>query len=127
MLGLTPSRVVDSRATSFCGRLLDLFIKMGKLSHKQFQVPTGQVVPSTERAKLLHNVREPTKSGDIIPAMMQDMLISVGKLADAGYVMIFDDKEVNIFDGLKADLKIREEDIIKGWRDPAMGLYGISL
>lgn len=121
MLGLTPSGVVDSGVTSSCGRLSDPFIKTGKLSHKQFQVATGQVALTPEQAKLLHNGRAPRKSVDIVPAMIKDTLISFGKFADVRYFTIFDDEEVNIYDGLKANLKIREEAIIKGWRDRAMG------
>lgn len=112
---------------SSCGRLLDPCIKMGELSLKQFQVPIGQVVPATEWAKLLHNVREPMKSVEIIPAMKKDTLFSVHKFADAGCVTVFDDKKVNISGGLMANLKIREDAIIKGWRDLAMGLYWIPL
>ena len=46
---------------------------------------------------------------------------------DWGYITIFDGEEVDIYDGLKAKLKIREEAIIKGWRDPETGLYQIPL
>lgn len=95
------------------------------MSHTQFQVLMGQVVPASKMAKLLHDVQELAKTVELVPAMKQDMLISVGKFADAGYVTIFDGKEVNIYDGLRANLKIHKEAVDKGSRDPATGLYRI--
>lgn len=55
-LGLAPLETVDSGAISSCGRIEDPLICIGDLSTKQFQVPTGQVVPSTKSAKLHYNV-----------------------------------------------------------------------
>ena len=63
-------------------------------------------------------MRKPAKTLDLAPAMNQDMLISVGKFAD---------EEVNIYDKLKAKLKISKEVLIKCWHDPVMGLYHIQL
>ena len=40
----SPTGIIDSGATSSCGRLIDPFIKTGELLHKQFQVPMGQSV-----------------------------------------------------------------------------------
>ena len=59
--------------------------------------------------------------------MKQDTIINVGKFADAGYLTIFDGEEVNIYNGLKARLKISKEVVIKEWRDPETGLYQIPL
>lgn len=127
MLRMAPSRIVDCEATLLCEKLSDPFICTGELSHTQFHVPMGQVVPATETAKLLHDVQEPATMVELVPAMKQDMLISVGKFADVGYITIFDGEEVNIYDGLRANLKIHEKEVVKGWRDPAMGLYRIPL
>ena len=119
----SPTGVIDLGATSSCGRVVDPFIKTGELSHKQFQVPTGQIVQAMEQVKLFHDVREPARTVDLVPAMKKDTLISVGKFADAGYLTVFDEEEVNIYDGLKTKIEINDEAIIKGWRDPEMGLY----
>ena len=64
---------------------------------------------------------------DLVPAMKKDTLISVGKFADAGYLTVFDEEEVNIYDGLKTKIEINSKPIIKGWRDPETGLYRIPL
>ena len=123
----SPTGVMDSGATSSCGRLRDPFIKTGELSHKQFQVPTGQIVQATEQVKLFLDIREPARTVDLVPAMKTDTLISVGKFADAGYLTVFDEEEVNIYDGLKTKIEIKDEAIIRGWRDPETGLYRIPL
>ena len=66
ILGLTPSGIIDTGAMSTCGRLFDMFIWTGKLSNKQFQVPTGQDQLASERAKLLHDIQEPARTVDIV-------------------------------------------------------------
>ena len=74
----------------------------------------GQVVPASEMAKLLHDVREPAKTVELVPVMKQDMLRSVGKFADVGYITILDGEEVNIYNGLISNLKIHKEAEKKG-------------
>ena len=69
MLGIALSGIVDFGATSSCGRLVDPFIRTGELLHKQFQVPMGQIVPATKSAKLLHYIREPARTVELVPAM----------------------------------------------------------
>ena len=89
MLRIAPSGIVDSGATSSCGKMSDPFIRTSELSHKQFQVPMGQVVPASKTAKLLHDVQELAKPVELVPAMKQDMFVSVRKFVDAGYFTIF--------------------------------------
>ena len=74
----------------------------------------GQLVPATKKAKLLHDVQGPAKIVDLVPAMKQDTLISIGKFVDAGNVKIFNGDKENVNDGLKAKLKVSEEAIIQG-------------
>ena len=115
MLGRATSGIVNLGATSSCGRLVDPFIRTGELLHKQFQVPMGHIVLATKIMKLLHDVIEPARTVELVPAMKQDTLICVGKIADAGYLIIFDEEEVNIYDGLKAKIEMSDEAINKGW------------
>ena len=58
----------------------------------------GQIVSATEQAKLSHDVWDPSKDVEIVPAMLETLL-SVGQFADAWYVTIFDDQTVKIYDG----------------------------
>ena len=60
---------------------------------------------------------------DIVPAMAETLL-SVGKFSDAGYVTIFDNQLVKIYDGNNC---VSEDAVIRGWQDSASGLYQILL
>ncbi|KAL7474991.1 hypothetical protein ACHAW6_000926 [Cyclotella cf. meneghiniana] len=83
----------------------------------------GQIVSATEQAKLSHDLRDPAKDVEIVPVMSKTLL-SVRQFADAGYVTIFDDQTVKIYDG---KIVVSDEAVIRGWRDPASGLYHIPL
>ena len=95
----------------------------GEASSKTYKVPTGQIVSASERAILAHNLRDPAREVQIVPAM-SETLLSVGQFADAGYVTVFDDQSVKIFDGT---IGLTKDAVIRGWRDPASGLYRIPL
>lgn len=51
-----PLAVSNLGATLICGVVGNTFILTGKKSKKQFQLPTGQIVPATEEATLCHKV-----------------------------------------------------------------------
>ncbi len=71
---------------------------MGELSTTVFHLPNGTIAPATTRNKLLHNVREPACSVNIIPALVENSLLSTNKFAKAGYTVIYDKDEVNFYD-----------------------------
>ena len=127
MKAFEPSAVYDSGATSSCGREVDPFERTGESSTKIFQVPTGELAVGSERAKLLHPLRDPATEVDVVPAMTRDTLISTGKFADAGYVSVFDKDGVRIYDGTSARIDVSKEAILKGWRCPETGLFWIPL
>ena len=82
--------VLDSGATS-------TFIKpehgaepTGEKSNKIVRVPNGQSMIASEKAMLPNKkLRDEARECDILPGLHKDSLISVGKLADAGYYTIF--------------------------------------
>ncbi len=45
--------------------------------------------------QLLHNVQEPAQSVNIVPTLANNSLMSSGRFIDAGYTIVYDDKEVN--------------------------------
>ena len=49
--------------------------------------------PATTITKLEHNVREPTRTVDMVPALANQSLLSGGKFAEAGYISICDGNE----------------------------------
>ncbi len=90
--------IMDSGASSSCGGPNNALIRTGEASSKTYKVPTGQIVSASERAILAHNLRDPAREVQIVPAM-SETLLSVGQFADAGYVTVFDNQSVKIFDG----------------------------
>ena len=46
-------------------------------------MPTGETTPASTQAKLFHDVREPTKTVDMVPQLQKNSLISGEEFADA--------------------------------------------
>ena len=69
-------------------------------------------------AELHHPVREPDLTVNMVPVLVNQSLISGIKLADAGYISICDDKEVNIYDGRTDRIIVSELEVLKGCKCP---------
>ena len=96
--GNTHSAVCDSEATSNCGREEDDFIPTNQKSNNVFHMPTGYTTPSCVQAKLHHDVREPSRTVDITPALKHNYILSGSKFSDAKYVTVLKPTEVLIYD-----------------------------
>jgi hypothetical protein len=125
--GTIPSAIVDSGTTSNVGMPKDPFIDTNKISNKEFSVANGQVEKATVEKLLHHEVREPARTVDIVPGISTATLISTSKFADANYITIFDDEEVNIYDANNTEIKVSRGAILKGWRDNKSRLWRIPL
>jgi hypothetical protein len=95
---MIPSAVSDTGASLSAFLKKDSSRAMGELSTTVFHLPNGTIAPATTRNKLLHNVREPACSVNIIPALVENSLLSTNKFAKAGYTVIYDKDEVNFYD-----------------------------
>jgi hypothetical protein len=94
--GTIPSAVSDT------GTTLSAFLKkdsraIGELSTTVFHLPDGAIAPAMTRNKLLHSVREPACSINIVPALVENSILSTNKFAEAGYTIIYDNNEVNFY------------------------------
>ena len=125
--GTIPSAVYDSGATAHAGMPDSPFIPTGKKSDKIFQVPTGDIIEATEIMELDLNVREPAKRVDIVPGVTTNNLLSTGKFADAGYITVFDEDEVNIYDAQDTIVTVTRGAVLRGWRDHASGLWRVPI
>jgi hypothetical protein len=121
------SAVYDSGATSTCGMVGDDFEETNKISNKIFCMPTGDTTPASTIAKLHHDVREPARTVDMVPALKHNSLISGPKFADANYITVLTPTEVLIYDGRGLKISTSKEAIIRGWRDTTSGLWRIPL
>jgi len=96
-------------------------------STKVFHVPTGGTAQAPLTEKLHHDLREPAISVDIVPSLTDNTLISTGKFTDANYFAVYDDKEVNIYDGNTTKIYITEKAVLQGFRCPTSKLWRIPL
>ena len=58
-----------------------------------------------------------------MPDICKNSLISMAKFAEAGYITIFDDKEVNVYDAQNTKVIVTRQAIIKGWFDKKANLW----
>jgi len=127
--GSIPSAVVDTGTTSTVGRPEDIesFLPTGKPSGKHFAVANGQIEKATDQMLLKHELRDPARRVDIVPGISTASLISTSKFADAKYITIFDEEEVNIYDANNTKITSTRGAILKGWRMKDTGLWRIPL
>jgi hypothetical protein len=74
-------------------------------------------------SELLHNVRQPAKDVHIVPSIESNSLLSTSKFVEAGYITVFDDEEVNIYDAHDTTLKVARGAILQEWFDKMHNLW----
>jgi len=57
-------------------------------------------------SELAHDIRQPAKDIHIVPSIQSNSLLSTAKFAKAGYITVFDNKEVNIYDTHNTTFKV---------------------
>ncbi len=63
-----------------------------------FQLPDETQTAADTISKLPWNIWQPSKDIHIVPSIAKNSLLSIPKTSDAGYIRVFDNKEVNIYD-----------------------------
>ena len=63
----------------------------------------------------------------MVPTLANQSLLSGSKFADAGYISICNDKEVNIYDGRTYRILVSERSVLKGWKCPHTKLWSVPL
>jgi hypothetical protein len=125
--GMIPSAVSDTGATSSAFLKKDPSRATGKLSTTVFHLPDSTIAPATTRNKLLHNVREPAHSVNIVPALVKNSLLSTNKFAKAGYIVIYYKDEVNFYNARTTKVMVLEEAILTGWRGTHQKMWRVPL
>jgi hypothetical protein len=78
-------------------------------------------------SKLVHNVWQPAKDVHIVPSIQSNSILSTAKFSKAGYITVFDNKEVNIYDAHNRTSKVSRAAILRGWFDKTANLWQIPL
>jgi hypothetical protein len=118
--GSILSTAADSGATSSVGTKADIchFIRTGHQSDKIFRMPNGTTKHTSKIGHLATPVCSPAHDIHITPGIMETSLISTVKFAEAGYVTIFDQDQVNIYDQHNTIITVLQAAILRSWREP---------
>ena len=127
--GTIPSAVSDTGATYRASLSIysASFCATGQRSTKIFRLPNGSNYPASEVCLLQQPLRDPSRTIDMVPSLRGASLLSTSKLADAGYVTVYDGDEVNVYNGRTATIKVSEVAVLQGWRCPRAQLWRIPL
>ena len=77
--------------------------------------------------KLHHNLQEPAPSVNIAPSLVGNSLLSTVKMVEAGYMVIYEDKEDNFYNTATTKIMVSEDAILKGWQYPWAKLWCVPL
>jgi hypothetical protein len=127
--GSIPSMVVDTACTSTVVRPEEA--KHVQILHEKstkiFHNANGTLSKADNKALLHLPLREPAKSADIVPGLALNTLLSGPKLADANYIAIFTQEEVQIFDAETAHINVQGKTVLRGWCCPQTKLWRVPL
>jgi hypothetical protein len=112
--GAIPSAISNTGATSHALLPLAPSIPTGERSRAVFHLPNGTAAAATIINKLHLNVRKPARSVNIVPALVENSLLSTNKFVEAGYTVIYDAKEVNFYNARTTKIVVSEAAILKG-------------
>ena len=121
--------VLDSGATSSFIKPEDGAIPTGEKSNKKVNMPNGNSLKTSHKALLPNkSLNAKARECDILPGLQHSSLVSVGKLADAGYCTIFmpGNQCVYVMDGNQVKVHVSGEAVLRGWRDH-QGLWRVPL
>jgi hypothetical protein len=103
---------------------MEYFHDTGLPSKKVFMLPDASKIPATKIMRLKHNLR--AGEMNIVPNL-HSSLISVPKMADQGYIAVFDKKEARIYDGTTTTIMASGDPIIIALRCDDTGLWKMNL
>ncbi len=120
--------ILDKGCTSGAGaeKDMDCFHDTGLPSNKVFMLPDKSKIKAMNTMQLKHKLQAGAGKMNIIPNL-HSKLISVPKMADHGYIAVFDKNEARIYDGTTTTITASEEPIIVALRCEDTGLWKMEL
>ena len=119
---------MDTGCTLGAGAEMDMecFHDTGLTSKKVFMLPDTSKIPTTKIMRLKHNLYAGAGEINIVPDL-HSTLISVPKMAEHGYIAVFDKKEAKFYDGTTTMIIALREPIIIAPCCEDMGLWKMNL
>ena len=105
---------------------IECFHDTGLPSKKVFMLPDTSKISATKITRLKHNLQAGAGKMNIVPNL-HSTLISVPKMAEQGYIAVFDKKEAKIYDGTTTTIMALGEPIIIAPHCEDTGLWKMNL
>ena len=77
--------------------------------------------------KMEHKLRDPARDVHIVPILQHVSLLDTSKMADANCIAIYDNDEVNFYDGNTVKIEVSEEAVLRGYKCPQTKLWRVPL
>ena len=72
-------------------------------------------------------MRNPVRTIDIVPDLVEQSLLSGSKIVDTGYISINNENEVSIYDSHTTKMVVSDAAVLNVWRCPITKLWMIPL
>jgi hypothetical protein len=104
----------------------ECFVDTGKASTKTFMFPDKRTIKATKRMLTEYNLRPAAREMNIVPDL-HSTLISVLKLADAGYTTVFSKAGMMIYDDYTTKISASNPPVLDAERCNSTGLWKLPL
>jgi len=120
--------ILDSGATSGAAGEEDeeALTDTGQVSNKTFMFPNGTTQKATKKMMLKHDLRDGALEMNIIPGLHKPLL-SLSKLADAGYTTLFDKNKASVYDASTTVIIVSKPPVLTAPRCKQSGLWTTPL
>ena len=120
--------ILDSGVTSGAAGEEDKYglIDTGQQSNKTFMFPNNAKQKATKKMHLKHDIRQEAKEMNIIPGLHAP-LISVPKLADAGYITVFEKNIANVYNKSTTTVTASKRPVLQAPRCQTSGIWTMGL
>jgi hypothetical protein len=125
---LRKTGILDTGATSGAApeEDEDAFEDTGELSKKTFMFPDKRTNKVTKKMRLKHKLCPAAREMNIVPGL-HSTLVSVPKLADAGYTIVLSKKGAAIYDDHTTTITADKPPVLEAYRCDLTGLWKLPL
>ncbi len=105
---------------------VDCFLAAGLPSEKVFMLQDKTKIKATNKIRLKHNVWPEASKINIMPNL-HSTLVSVPKMADTDYIVVFDKSEARIYNATTTIVSASKDPLLVAPRCQDMGLWKLNL